>query len=144
MPVTYQIDRSAALIHTRCFGTVTLEEVRDHFRQLVKEPALPMLLDVFLDLRDMTSSPSAGEIREAGNTIARLPSTVRFGACAIVAQRDAIYGISRMFSVFVEQFFTSISAFRSASEAEAWLRAHHAQEMAAAAGSPKGPWADSW
>ena len=144
MPVTYQIDRRAALIRTRCFGNVTLEEVRDHFRQLVKEPALPMLLDVFLDLRDMTSSPSAGEIREAGHTIACLPSTVRFGACAIVAPRDAIYGISRMFSVFVEQFFTAISAFRSASEAEVWLRAHHAQEMTAAAASPKGPWADSW
>ena len=144
MPVTYQIDRRAALIRTRCFGIVTLEEVRDHFRQLVKEPDLPKLLDVFLDLRDITSSPSAVDIREAGNTIARLPSTVRFGACAIVAPRDAIYGISRMFSVIVEQFFTAISAFRSASEAEVWLRAHHAQEMTAAAASPKGPWADSW
>uniref|UniRef100_Q02CN6 STAS/SEC14 domain-containing protein n=1 Tax=Solibacter usitatus (strain Ellin6076) TaxID=234267 RepID=Q02CN6_SOLUE len=142
MPITYQIDRRAAFIRTRCFGNVTLEEVRDHFRQLVKEPDLPQFLDVFLDLRDMASSPSAGQIREAGNTIARLPPAVRFGACAIVAQRDAIYGISRMFSVFVEPFFTAISAFRSASEAETWLRAHHSKEMAAAATSPKGPWAD--
>ena len=87
---------------------------------------------------------SAEEIREAGDTIARLPSTVRFGVCAIVAQRDALYGVSRMFSVFVEPFFTAITAFRSVPEAEAWLQAQRGQELSAAAASPKGPWADSW
>lgn len=144
MPITYQIDRKVALIRTRCWGNVTIDEVRDHFRQLVKDPDRPDCLDVFLDLRDITSTPSAEDIREAGNTIARLPSTVRFGVCAIVAQRDALYGMSRMFSVFVERFFTAITAFRSVPEAEAWLQAQRGQELSAAAASPKGPWADSW
>jgi hypothetical protein len=143
MPITYQIDRKITLIRTRCWGNVTIEEVRDHFQQLVKDPDRPDCLDVFLDLRDVTSSPSAKEIREAGNTVARLPSNVRFGACAIVAERDALYGMSRMFAVFVERFFTAISTFRSAPEAEVWLQAQRARELSAAA-SPKGPWADSW
>jgi hypothetical protein len=133
VPITYQIDKAAALIRTRCFGDVSLHEVRDHFRALASDPDRPHRLDVFLDLRDITSSPSADDIREAGNTIARLPAHIRFGACAIVAQRDALYGMSRMFSVFVEAFFTAISAFRAAAEAEAWLQEQRTKTLAGAA-----------
>jgi hypothetical protein len=122
MPITYQIDRTAALIRTRCSGDVSLDEVRNHFQALASDPDRPDRLDVFLDLREVTSSPSAEDIRKAGEIVASLPKTVRFGACAIVAQRDALYGMSRMFSVFVERFFSDIRTFRSALEADAWLQ----------------------
>jgi hypothetical protein len=101
--------------------------VLDHFETLARDPDRPDRLDVFLDLRPMTSSPSANEIRQASDVIARLPATVRFGACAVVAQRDVLYGMSRMFSVFAEQFFSAISSFRSAAEAGAWLQAQRAE-----------------
>jgi hypothetical protein len=136
MPITYQIDQTAALIRTRCYGVVVIGEVRDHFQALARDPDRPDRLDVFLDLRDVTSSPAASDIREAGQIVARLPANVRFGACAIVAQRDAIYGISRMFSVFVEQFFSAIRAFRSAPEAEEWLHEQRLKALADAA-APK-------
>jgi hypothetical protein len=126
MPISYQIDGTAGLIRTRCWGEVVIDEVRSHFQTLVRDPNLTGRPDVFLDLREMNSLPTADEIREASEIIARLPATVRFGACAIIAQRDALYGMSRMFSVFAEQFFSAISAFRSAPEAEAWLREQRA------------------
>jgi hypothetical protein len=129
MPVTYQIDRVAGLIRTKCSGDVVIDEVLDHFQALARDPNRPDRLDVFLDLRELTSSPSADEIREASNAVARLPAAVRFGACAIVAQRDALYGMSRMFGVFVEQFFSEINVFRSASEAEAWLEAQRSHRL---------------
>jgi len=143
MPITYQIDHAAALIRTTCSGDIDIDDVRDHFRTLLNDPGRPNHLDVFLDLRELAATPSAEDIREAGNTIARLPSSLSFGACAIVAQRDALYGMSRMFSVFVEQFFRVICAFRSAAEAEKWLDAQRAEASVTSAASSHGSGAPS-
>jgi hypothetical protein len=120
MPITYEIDR--ALIRTRCVGDVTLIEVLEHFRTLERDLNRPDRLDVFLDMREMTSSPSAAEIRAASGGVASVQGTVAFGVCAVVAQRDALFGLSRMFGVFVEPFFRVIRVFRIATEAEAWLQ----------------------
>jgi hypothetical protein len=136
MPITYEINRAASLIRTRCYGHVTLADVRDHFKVLALDPDRPDHLDVFLDLREMTSPIKAEEIREASKTISRVPPSLRFGACAVVAERDALYGMSRMFSVFAEPFFRVIQAFRSAPEAEAWLAEQRAQTQSSEA-APK-------
>src|SRR4051794_17428858 len=108
MPIRYKIDRRTALISTTCSGDVTLADVLDHFETLARDGDCPSRLDVFLDLRPMTSSPSAGEMRRASDVIGALPK-LHFGACAVVAQRDVLYGMARMFSVFAEQFFSVIS-----------------------------------
>jgi hypothetical protein len=126
MPITYQIDRARALIRTRCAGNVIIDEIGAHFQQLSQDADRPERLDVFLDLREMTSSPSAAQIRQASEIIAYQPVPIQFGACAVVAQRDVLYGMSRMFSVFAERFFTAIHAFRSAAEAETWLEEQRA------------------
>jgi hypothetical protein len=138
MPITYKIDRKADLISTTCSGDVTVAEVLDHFETLSRDPDRPDRPDVFLDLRPMTSSPSADEIRQASDVIASLPDTVRFRACAVVAHGDLLYGMSRMFSVFAEQFFTAISAFRSAAEAGAWLQAQRAELPASGPATVRG------
>jgi hypothetical protein len=122
MPVTYEIDRGGGLIRTKCVGDVNLFEVLEHFRTLEKDPNRPDRLDVFLDLREMTSSPSAEEIRAASGGVAGIQGAVCFGICAVVAQRDALFGMSRMFGVFVEPFFRAIRVFRTATEAETWLQ----------------------
>ena len=121
MPISYTIDRSRRLIRTRCYGLVTLAEVLDHFHVLKSDPDCAANLDVYLDLRDMASSPTAEQIREASGGPEILRGIVRFGCCAVVADRDAIYGMARMWEVLVEKSFTSVMVFRSDEEAEAWL-----------------------
>ena len=121
MPVSYTIDKEAGLIRTRCEGNVTLAEVLNHFQVLKDDPERPNHLDVFLDLREMTSSPTADQIRAASRGPRFLGGPGKFGFCAIVADRDVIYGMSRMWAVFVGQMFTEVMVFRSAPEAEIWL-----------------------
>ena len=51
----------------------------------------------------------------------RIKKKVRFNTCAVVATRDALFGMLRMFSVVAGPYFTAIHVFRGASEAEEWL-----------------------
>jgi hypothetical protein len=51
----------------------------------------------------------------------RIRGQVRFGACAILASRDALIGMMRVFEVMAEECFRATCTFRGASEAEAWL-----------------------
>ena len=121
MPVTYVIDTEEKLIRTRCIGNVTLDEVISHFRTLERDPVCPDILDVFLDLSEITSLPLSGQISAVAVEISRIKKKVRFNACAVVATGDALFGMLRMFSVVAGSYFTTIRVFRVTSEAEEWL-----------------------
>lgn len=121
MPVTYTIDTQEKLIRTRCVGHVTFKEVADHFRALERDPDCAARLDVVLDLSQATSLPTSGQLTAVTNEIKRIQERVRFNACAVVATRDALFGMLRVFEVLAEPYFTTIRVFRVAAEAEAWL-----------------------
>lgn len=109
-------------IRTRCAGAVTVGEVTDHFRVLERDPDCPDQLDVLLDLSEVTSIPDHPEnLRDVTRAISRIRGRVRFGACAIVACTDVLFGMLRMFEVFAEQRFRVSCVFRTASQAEVWL-----------------------
>ena len=120
MPVIYKIDTSNRTVRTKCVGLVTLQEVIDHFRTLEKDPDCPGLLDVFLDLSEVDSLPETRQVSIVINEIKRIRGQVRFGACAILASRDALIGMMRMFEVMAEVCFRVTCTFRAANEAEAW------------------------
>ena len=107
---------------------MTLDEVLGHFRDLRQESTLPKRLDVFVDLHEVKSLPTAEEIRTASKEPGALRGTVTFGWCAIVVDRDALFGMARMWGILAEESFAAVNVFRSASEAEAWLQAQRLQE----------------
>jgi hypothetical protein len=124
MPVTYQIDKTKRIIHTRCIGKVTIKDVIDHFRVLARDPNCPAHVDVLLDLSEQTSIPTNENLRDVTREIGRIRNGVQFGTCAIVACSDALFGMLRMFEVFIEEYFRESHVFRTTSEAEAWLVLH--------------------
>ncbi len=121
MPVIYQIDREKGLIRTRCVGYVTLPEVADHFRRLMEDPDRLSPLDVLLDLREVTSLPSDDQLKAVGEEIRRIHDTLEFGACAIVASSDVLFGTAEVFEVFAAPGFRVTKVFRGPTEAESWL-----------------------
>jgi len=121
MPVSYHLHPEAGFVDTRCTGALTLDEVMRHFEDLEADPVLPRRLDVLLDLDDVTSLPESGQLREITGALERLQTRVVWGACAIVAGRDALFGMSRMFAVFTEGLFARTRVFRRRPEAEHWL-----------------------
>ena len=131
MPVVYSIDKAHGIIHTRCIGPVTIDEVIGHFRALEKDPDCPAVLDVLLDLSEQTSIPKKENLEQVTREIRRIREKVHFGACAIVACKDALFGMLRMFEVFAEQCFRETCVFRRTSEAETWLASRHPTSSAA-------------
>ena len=121
MSVTYNVDADKRRVRTKCVGSVTLHEVIDHFRTLQQDPDCPDRLDVFLDLSDVDSLPETGQLSTVVSEMKRIRSRVRFGACAILASRDAVVGMMRVFEVMAEECFRVTCTFRVADEAEAWL-----------------------
>jgi hypothetical protein len=119
--VTYTIDANQRLIRTQCAGPVTLEEVAAHFRDLARDPACPDRLDVLLDLRSVESLPHRGQLEAVTVELGRVRAKVRFGLCAVVAERPALFGMLRMFEVLAQDYFTALRVFRDFAEAEAWL-----------------------
>jgi hypothetical protein len=123
MAVVYQIDQARRRIHTRCIGEVTLESVQEHFTVLSRDPACPEVLDVLLDLSDMTNLPSSEQLGAVTVELARVAPRVRFRHCAIVASRQALFGMARMFEVFAEKYFVATRVCRTVADGERWLAA---------------------
>jgi hypothetical protein len=121
MPVTYRIDKANGIIRTRCIGPVTIEEVINHFRVLARDPDCPDHLDVLLDLSEQTTIPEKENLREVACAMYKVRGRVQFGACAIVANTDVLFGMVRMFEVFAERYFRESHVFRKVREAEAWM-----------------------
>ncbi len=121
MPVTYTIDTKEGLLRTQCVGPVTFDEVVGHFRELGLDPECGGNLDVLLDVSETTSLPESGQVHAVGYEVQKIQEKVRFDACAVVATRDALFGMMRIFEVVARQYFREIRIFRVAVEAEAWL-----------------------
>lgn len=121
MPVTYIIDNPRKLIRTTCCGPVSLKNIIEHFRKLADDPDCAGHLDVLLDVHEVDSLPESKQLRVVNSHIASIRAKVEFGICAIVANRDAMFGMMRMFAVFAEENFRAIRVFRETSEAEEWL-----------------------
>ncbi len=121
MPVTYHIDKAQKTIHTACTGYVDYEEVIDHFRVLAQDPECPDRLNVLLDLTDLATPPNADQLMGVSDAIGRAQDRVQFDACAIVAPKDLLFGVSRVFEVLTEGKFRITRTFRQLNEAEEWL-----------------------
>ena len=121
VPITYSIDIPTALITTRCFGHVTLDEVREHFRELPRVWPPVDKLDVLLDLRDQTSLPGLSELQEVATEIQVQIGPHRFGRCAVVTERELVFGSMQMLEVLVSRYFDAFRVFRSTTAAVVWL-----------------------
>jgi stage II sporulation SpoAA-like protein len=121
VPITYSIDVPTALITTRCFGKVTLAEVQDHFRELARVWPPVDRLDVLLDLRDQTSLPGLLELQQVAAEISVQIGPHRFGRCAVVTERELIFGSMQMFEVLAGRYFDAFRVFRSTTSALIWL-----------------------
>lgn len=121
MPVIYSIDAAQGFIRTRCIGQVKLQDVIHHFKALERDPKCPRHLDVLLDLSENESVPDATQVAAVADLLARVRLRIQFGSCAIVAPRDALFGMMRMFEAMAERSFRISCTFRTLAEAEAWL-----------------------
>jgi hypothetical protein len=122
MPVTYHIDPAEKIIRTTCSSPLRFSEVIEHFRTLGQDSACAGYLDVLLDVSEADTLPEAGQFGAINAEIGAIRDRTQFGICAIVATRDAMFGMMRMFEVLARPYFLATRVFRGRPEAEAWLK----------------------
>ena len=122
MPITFSIDMRASLIRTIGAGDVTPAEVDDHFTELSTVWPRGAKLDVLLDLSGCTSLPEISQLRAVVSRIQTFGGRKRFGVCAIVATRELLYGLLRVFELLASHRFVAVRVFRNESAAMVWLR----------------------
>jgi len=127
MPVSYVIDRERELIETTCSGEMNVQMVLEHFDELEKLPSLPARLDVLLDVDEVETLPQSVDLEQVAKAVGS--SRVQWGACAIVAGRDALYGMLRVFEVFAREQFAATRVCRDRAEAERWLESIRAERV---------------
>jgi len=122
MPITYQLDRQNRLMVTRMSGRIEREEAFAYLDAILADPGnescdeLIVLEEVDLDaigaddIRALARHASAGSRDE----IFRV---------AVVAPRDADFGIWRMFQSLRDLGDHRMAVFRSLEEARVWLGA---------------------
>lgn len=121
MPVKYNIDHERGLIRTVCSGYVTFAEVLDHFVNLRADASVPDRLDVLLNLTEVTSVPETEQLRNVAAELGELRTIVRWGLLGIVSAQPLIFGMSRVFEAFVEEYFEGTRVFHRVEDAEAWI-----------------------
>ena len=121
MPVTYVIDASRRVIRTTCTTPLTFADVIGHFRTLKDDPACTGHLNVLLDVSEADALPESRQLGAVGAELGGIRKKVQFGVCAIVATRDAMFGMMRVFEVATGQYFRETRVFRDFAAAEAWL-----------------------
>jgi hypothetical protein len=126
MPVTYVIDAGKKVIRTTCSNPLTFEDVIGHFRTLKVDPACIGHLDVLLDVSEADALPESRQFGAMSAELDGLRKKVQFGICSIVATRDAMFGMMRMFEIATAQYFRETRVFRDFAAAEAWLASQQA------------------
>ena len=102
---------------------MTPAEVDDHFTELSKVwPRGAKQLDVLLDLSGCTSLPEILQLRAVVSRIQMFGGRKRFGVCAIVATRELLYGLLRVFELLASHRFVAVRVFRNEAAAMVWLR----------------------
>jgi SpoIIAA-like len=125
MPITFSIDMRASLIRTIGSEDVTLPEIDAHFNELSQTWPRGAKLDVLLDLSECSALPEISQLQAAASRIQVFGGRKRFGACAIVARRELLYGLMRVFELFAERTFVAVRVFRNEPSAMVWLRKRH-------------------
>jgi hypothetical protein len=122
MPIEAKVDEGRGLVEIVVAGEVTESELSEAVDRYFSESwsALPLGL---LDLREVvTADISTPLVREAAiRAEHRVDPRVGKGKFAIIAARDFLFGMARMYEILRDDSPVEVRVFRDRHEAELWL-----------------------
>ena len=120
MPVRYTF--SGNLFRLNLEGSYTPEEIMKMFMNALDDPLFPEEARFLLDVRksSVLSERSFNDIKSVAQFFAAHSDRVS-GYCAIVADKEVHYGLSRMGASLAEISGTKVEVFRDINEAILWL-----------------------
>lgn len=117
MPVS--LDSSGPIARITATGPVNYSEILALFQAMLQQAPGSGQRPVFVDTRDVSKAPSTAELRLIAREMKRL-TDAGFGPIAVLTGSTWMYGVVRMFAVFV-QSLSEVVAVRTSEEADAWI-----------------------
>jgi hypothetical protein len=137
MPITVEIDAESNLIRTQLLGRLDPEEIARAADQLLRAPHLRAGLRLLTDHSRLEGAASSELVRSALLRLSRLADQLGSLTVAIVAPRDANFGMGRVAQALAEPTKVRIQVFRRLEDAEAWLGVPSGGPAAPAARAPR-------
>jgi hypothetical protein len=116
MPLS--LDNSGPVVWITASGCVSYSEILELLQAMLKAPRVGGV-PVFVDTRTVTKAPSTAELRLIAREVKRL-ADAGYGPIAVLTGSTWMYGVTRMFSVFVQPV-TDLVALSSVEDAQAWV-----------------------
>ena len=117
-----KIEKEKRLASISAYGKVDVFELKEIFYETVRHENWQSGFDMLCDYRKIkkfaVTSQDIDNIIEWQKSI---DSLIGDGRCAVVASRDFIYGMNRMWEILSEERSQQIRVFRQMDEAVCWL-----------------------
>lgn len=122
MPVQVRVDETRGLVELVFAGELTDAEFKETANRYLLEPFAALPLGLF-DLSDVTvMDVSAESVRDVARRVAlHVDPRLEEGKLAIVAPRDLLFGMARMYEMLRNDSPVEVRVFREREEAESWL-----------------------
>jgi hypothetical protein len=122
MPITYRIDEAKGLVLTTATGALTDADILGLKARLAADPRWSPGMREQTDVRgiDRLEVTTEGVKRMVSWDAAAGPA-LRSYRLAIVAPRDEVYGMARMYQMLADSSVPNVGVFRDLAEAEQWL-----------------------
>ncbi len=124
MSVEYKYDEETNFLYTKFYGVLTDEDLRSHAQAVVDDPRIKQGVKEIVDLRAVDSvEASTDSIGVIINIDMEHTEKLAGQRSAIVAPRELLYGLSKIYEVLYElsQGPANVKVFRDIGEARKWL-----------------------
>jgi hypothetical protein len=118
MPASYQIEKSLGLVLSTAQGVLTGQDILTHRQRLRDDPNFDPSYNQLVDLRDVIEIDIS--VAEMSGIAGRSIYSER-SRRAIVAGKDANFGMARMYELYGEANPDHLMVFRDMAEARRWL-----------------------
>jgi hypothetical protein len=120
MPITYSIDLSVGVVFEEWSGTVSIDEIREHWTTVLSNPDAQRCRRTLADLRRLEVHLSWSEVRAVANDVLVRMIGPEGWRVAEVVSADVQYGRVMQFKAAAEQV-SSHAIFWNYDEALAWI-----------------------
>jgi len=120
LPISYRIDAAAGAVFTTASGDLTAEEAAGYLGKLLDQLTAPM--NGLIDLREVAGVElDANAVGDLAHLTSSFEERVAGARVALVASRDLVFGMARMYQSLRADAPYEIGVFRDMDEARFWL-----------------------
>jgi hypothetical protein len=121
MPIQFNRDSETGILFTRAEGLLSFEDLQRHLDEEVASKGAGYA-EIF-DASDASTNLTSAQIKQIADRVTSMMQVDPFGATAIIANKDAVFGMARMLETFCElESGPPMGVFRTVDEGLKWLQ----------------------